>query len=684
MTQYYRNLISKITLLTAAVSLFAACSVDDFISDKEDTQKKVNNFAFETSQDVMIDIDYGKLSGRALIQAFGENPLANATADDQRPKGNLLFSTFLEENGKFNGRVSLPTSIDHLYIYSPSWAAPQMTDVAIKNKMASVSVTGGSSFNTRAKIGSRAGGNLQVRKLTSEEVGTGQSAGNYYTIVGGWDAYGKMEDPNGLISDGTLTNQDIIDIQSYMWRGSTAKPSGLNNSHLLVDKVNLVVTDTYLDDDGVTQEVENAQVWFTFITEAAWNENTVGYYFYPKDTKPNLSTLKKYIILPSASIANHAPFGLPTGTHFFPNDKVPTKTNQRIQLLYVDDNGNASYDFPPGIEIGFFIIPNGFAEASVNGSEKTTYNNKTYIANRTAGRINVSKNPFYSNKELSNNTKHFSTISLRDGTHVYGVEDGTDQSCDDVMFAITATPTRALKSEANPPVIDQDIKEIFSIDKSQNFTYAFEDIWPNGGDYDMNDIIVYHTRSITYNQFNYVSKVEDSFRFYCDETTSAKDAFAIHISPEYAGTMDLPEGAYYEEETGSLFVTDDGHKLHNKTVTVTRTDMNGVRKADILADDPNPFIVNQSSGPSYKSANRIEIHMPKGKVTKKGKTVNDQVKAWYISDDGDYPYAVKLPISDFKPCDPGVRIGSKQGAYPNFIQWVKSLGQNYKDWYKQK
>ena len=38
-----------------------------------------------------------------------------------------------------------------------------------------------------------------------------------------------------------------------------------------------------------------------------------------------------------------------------------------------------------------------------------------------------------------------------------------------------------------------------------------KDIWPNGGDYDLNDVIIEHKRAISFNSNNYVLKVEDTF-----------------------------------------------------------------------------------------------------------------------------------------------------------------------------
>lgn len=692
----------------AASGLLSSCSVDDFIAHKDDIIKKLGDFKFSTSNEVVLDIDYGPLASQALVQVYSENPLANATEEDQTPEGELVFSAFLDKNGIYCGTVDIPAHANHLYFYTSSMAAPMLMDAEMKDGRVTVANNMTSPRSTRADATTRAvnDNELEVRKLNSNE--NGGTAQNFYTIFGGWDNYGRVNDINGLVDEGTLTADDVQSIEHYFWyigenETKWTKPGNPTGDRLKrlrdlrVDDVNMVVQEKY-EENGQTYDVKSAEVWFTFLTEYAWNQNTVGYYFFNKNNPPKspADIDKKFIILPHASKPNEAPFGA-KGNELYHNEYAPTHTNQRVQLLYVDENGKASKNFPPNIEIGFFLIADGFKCDNPNVGTETidgiTYNTRV---NR---KINTSKREtYYSNYEFNggsvdgtggNIKKRFVACRLANGTVVYGCEDGSNESYDDMMFTITATPEKALHTQEGSILQSIPHKQVprTYTDQSENYTYAFEDLWPDGGDYDLNDVVVRLSRTIKKDQFNDVSKVVDNYTINVGKTTGNIDAFAVQVPTAHKGDrMTLPTDAWYEEETGTFFLTRDVHLVDNQTLTITREFDHPVTFKEIQ-NELNPFIVNQTKGVDCKQSGRIEIHMPLGEVTSKGKKIDNAknpAKAWYISDDGQAPYAIKIPGTTFEPCEETVRIGSKDGAYPNFNKWVKSLGKEYKEWYKNK
>lgn len=679
----------------AFTGALTGCSVDEFIANK-DLVEKLEKFHFNTSEEVNIDIDYGPLASRALVQVYEENPLANATEDDQAPKGQTVFTTFLDENGRFKDEVAIPAHIKHLYFYSSSMAAPTITDAELNGKSVKVTSLANKQNATRA---TRVvdDNQLVVRKLTTDNE-LKKNADNFYSIVGGWDNYGKPEDPNHLIDEGHLTADDVLSIEHYFWDGNSVKTTtaAIQAKHkaMRVENVNMVVQEKY-EENGETYDVEHAEVWFTFLTEYAWNENTVGYYFFDRNNPPSTAAQidRKFIILPNASKGENQPFlGEGYGScdrHYFHN-WAPTHMNQRIQLLYVDKNGNASKYFPPNIEIGFFLISNGMEKAS--GTEENI-GGKNYTT-RVNGKINPTGTTYYSNYKFNGgreDDKRFVACRLANNTVVYGAEDGSDWSYDDLLFTITATPEKALHTHENSNLTSipaQQVPRKYT-DKSETCTYLFEDIWPDGGDYDLNDVVVRLNRTITKDQFNFVSKVVDKFKFEVNQWTASSCAFAVQTS--YPGdTYELPNGAWFEEETNSFFLVDDARNVRNQTLTLTRYFTTTPVPFEIIQKEQNPFIVNQSMGVDCRQDDRIEIHIVGGdgnEVTSKGKKIDNAhnpAKAWYISDDGKYPFALKISGTSFVPCDERVRIGSVSGAYPNFNKWVDSNGKSYTDWYKNK
>lgn len=684
---------SRLALMLQALAwsgLLASCSVDEFVNNKG-VIDNVKLFNFSTSNEITLDIDYGPMASRALVELYGEDPLTEASAEDMSPKGETIFTTFLDENGRFRGGVDIPADVKEIYAVSPSWSAPYLMKTDINNGMVKLHASQNATRSIQGKT--RAEESYSVRQLKQEETGDGYVS-NLWTISDGWNVYGKSNDVNHLEDEGHLTNQDIADLQNFLWEGSTTKPK--TEAHktfintLKTDKANTVVVDKFTDPNtGQIVNVESAEVWLTFVNEYAWNENALGYYFYPEGTNPQKEKLKLFICIPNASVANNAPFGTANDHGLHSNDDAPIKTNHRIQLLYVDDNGNVSKNFPPGTNIGFFTIVNGFYLGSAYGTEKNSAGKYT---TRTKGGISSAAPRYYSNKEFNGGTSHYIAVRMADGTIVYGVEDGTDGSFDDVLFTVSASPNLSIKSEApNPVEIPQEhVQEKSTTDKSKNFTYLFEDIWPGGGDYDLNDVVVRHSREITYNQYNWVSEVREIFKIENTPTTANVNAFAFVIPEEHKSSeLILPEGAVFEEETNSVFLTTSVSTLYGKTVTVIRKGFKGVSKADILNEFINPYIVNQTNHPAWNEQGRIEIHLAddkRVKVTKKAYTVDDSTLSAYIDASGKYPYpyALSIPNTTFVPCSAGVRIGSGNGAYPYYNQWVESQGKNYTEWYNTK
>lgn len=674
--------------------MLVACSEDDFMAHKSDSHFE-ETFSYRTTKDVELYIDYGRLAGSALVQLYSEDPLAGATSGSDEPKGETVFTTFLDGNGHFAGVVEIPAHVKEIYAYSPSWGAPYIVHSDLKDDVAQLRTVKSSE---RSAVRRKAEGTEQltgVRRLYPAETGNGNIS-NLWTISDGWNVYGKSNDANHLEDEGHLTNQDILDLQNFLWQGKTSKPSATDDrkafiNGLKTDKANIIIVNEYDDPEtGEKVEVKSAELWFTFVNEYAWNENVMGYYYYPEGTTPTKDNLKLFVCVPNASVANNAPFGTPNTYGLHNNDDAPVKTSHRVQLLYMDNDGNVSKDFPPGTDVGFFTIVDGFHAGSEYGTETTIVNGKSYKTTRTKGGISTAAKRYYSNKEFNDGgTAHYIAVRMADGTIVYGVEDGSDNSFDDVLFTITASPNLAMHPETGdvPMVPQEHVQQKYTTDKSKKFTYLFEDIWPSGGDYDLNDVVVRHSREITYNQLNYVSEVKEFFTFEETPTTRYNDAFAFVIPEEHKSEeLILPAGAVFEKETNSVFVTTSARNLYGQTVTVVRKGFTGVRKDDILNEFINPYIVNQTTGPGWNQNNRVEIHMADGdraKVTSKALVVDHPFLSIFVDQSGKYPYAISIPNTTFVPCDELKRIGS-EGNYPNFIEWTESKGNKYTDWYKNK
>ena len=206
-------------------------------------------------------------------------------------------------------------------------------------------------------------------------------------------------------------------------------------------------------------------------------------------------------------------------------------------------------------------------------------------------------------------------VSVKDqksGKTILGAEDGVNQSYCDLLFYVDATPGSSIDDPERPSIPDEGDKEEPKPDEDENVTgtLAFEDIWPSGGDYDMNDVIVEYERKVYFDKKNIVTKIVDEFTPVHDGATYV-NAFAYQIDAAQIGDkITLPEGAILEKETSSIIVMSNAKQNIGNKYVVTREFNGSFLKNQLLSYNPY-IIVKYSQG----EQNRTEVHLPKHKAT---------------------------------------------------------------------
>ncbi len=663
--------------------LLAACSHDVDLyeggnngnngSAQKELKPESEYLNFNTTNVVNLKLNYGEMGQRILLNVYTSNPLVddeeNATS---KLTGTPVFKAYTDENGVFEGHAELPTYVNKLYITTDSWGVKRFAEVAISNGKAEADLAAEGALSRTV---TRASGNYKIWDLGS--VGSGSNKiSKLYSIVG-WDgnAYGKITDGNnGLLTKGSLTANDLKIIKPHLGNGTTSTFSDKNN-YASTDMVNTSIAATFKNEKGETVVTESAQVYVTYVGEmGAWFQDGLGYYYYktgeaPASRNDALAQLKHYIVLPNSSLPADAPYLGSTigknGTNYYNygEENAPAWANERVQLLFEDPaTGEISTKFPPGYTIGFFLFSKG--NYGNNNCADATYKIKTdYL--------------WYSNVEWNTDSRkyHFSALGYKDKI-IYGVEDGQNQSYNDLVFTVEADPTGSIVNESRN-IIPIEVPEEDATEETCR-TYAFEDIWPNGGDYDMNDVIVEHRRSVTFDSYNYVKEVVDSFL--PKQPAGAadyNDGFAIQIPANQRGDITLPTGAVDETETNSIILFKSAKNQRGKWFVIKRT-FSGkeLTKVGLEDEDNNPFIIA-----NYKSdENRIEVHLPKHKSTSKANQdqIGSEDDAYFVNKDGAHPFSIKLPVKDFQPVTEQCAI---EVEYPDFTKWVESKMTQYLDWY---
>ena len=641
-------------------------------------------FDFETTGDVALNLQYGPLAAHTLLEVYISDPYVGISYEDSITK-EADFKIFADENGGFKGYATLPTYTDSIWVVANGYGLPHVLSTKVANNTANISIADNSNdAATRAITRGDAAFSSPITIDANKKL---------YSIVDVTTKRGKIDYSynSSLFSDGKIELSSIKAVQYLLWGKKDKKEHGVDNSKLAVDaqQINTTISETY-EDAGVTKTVKSAKVYLTFLHERADRESTLGYYYYKTDSEPtNADELEKFVIVPNASMKYDRPYdtsGMAWKAPF--SQYSESAKNKRIQLLFKDPaTGQMTEDFPAGYTIGYFVICDGWGGRYTTDEE---FNANHFIGVRTQD--NDTYSFYYSNSNLHKSYwgKRFMSLNMPDGHVVYGIETSTyridkdakynknaDMSLDDILFTIDATPNFAIQNPERPSV-DPEVGEIFTTETTCK-TYAFEDCWPYGGDYDMNDVIIAHKRIITFGSFNNeVTTVVDEFTPVQKEGSAVNRNTFAAVYRDDADRMTLDKCMVYEADTKSIIVTTNTNADFGKTFKVTRyyTGKN-MRKEDIKTIDP--YLITTPYKIGAVNDNRTEVHLPKRQPTSLANKsqIGLGSDAYYVDKNNDYPFALCFQHKEYVPVE-GLNISI---VYPNFDEWVKSNGHCCPDWY---
>ncbi|MDR0988213.1 MAG: LruC domain-containing protein [Prevotellaceae bacterium] len=620
-------------------------------------------FSFDTRTDVQLSVDYATPGGiPLLIEVYRENPVEYDGLIRVFKEGVLpIFSAYTDADGKFEGQMRIPDGLSHVYLHTPTMGLPDCLELEVTENTVSFDHNvhfEAAATQTRAYnfAGSVPYSILPADKLYSLCKWTNH--GRLFTSTNMWGRYTYTPINAGYISAKTTvpvwndsgktrTTENITALtnrlKQILW-GANKEKGTIDNTHLQaqIDQTNFYIA-------------KSTQVHMMLLHQQCLYKNVFGYYYYKGSGEYDASTLKKYIVFPNATII---------GSYDYKNEREEIlKAGYEVVLKFFGENGDqpASDTFPEGYTIGWFLIPDGLntKNSQVQNFEEILYSNNT--ANQ-----------------------HF--VSIYDEKYrgvVIGIEDGGDKSYEDMLFCVFTDDMDAIIDPKNPgrPHIKKDEVEITVPDATETIagTYAFEDIWPSGGDYDMNDVVVEYERAVTFDSKNKVKKIVDTFKPVWDGG-QILSAFAYQIDAAQLGTFaELPAGVVEEKLTNSiiLYPDHDAALKSRGTYTVTRTFATPFDKAELK--EYNPYIIVEYVP---EKSNRVEVHLPKHSATSMANaslnyTYDD---AYYIKRDGSYPFAIDLPVTGFTIVTERSRIDA-QNEYPDFRSWADSNAQTHKLWY---
>ncbi len=659
-----------LSVITGITLLMASCKKEEAESPPEVTVTEMADlvvdpsFTFRTNQDVNIRLqmvdNIGGPVGGMRVEVY---------SDDPENGGSKMISGITNGQGVFESDYQIPVYLKSVAVVT--------TAIGFVN-MQKVDVVGG-------KIQYTFGGAIASNKNKSAGEGTFKSVNSAVVPMGTYNSLGV---PTYLEATNDVIDADILQDINATLPERVSAPVGHPQYFAVTNEHNIVLD-------------EVCNVWVTFVHEGAGYKNVLGFYTYNTNNPPaTISEIDSiHVIFPNVSFAG-------SGGGLYTGNRVHLGT------------------FAPGTEIAWVLIADGFRNGTITNGNWFLYSDMQF-------------NP------ETDVTKKQHTILCNDigrGKFLLSFEDitrnsSTDNDFNDAIFYVTADPVQSVVIENIPlpeyTQTDSDgdgISNAFddypedparafnnyypSQDKSG--TLAFEDLWPEQGDYDMNDIVVDYIINQVTNGENKVVQIDGKYVLRA-MGAGYRNGFGIQL-PVLPSAVAGVEGSHLTEgyitnsangtEAGqsraTIILFDNGYTVlpHPNsdpftgvntsqgciyvtpdTLRVSITLTAPVALSELGMPPYNPFIiVNKTRGREVHLINNpptdlvdfslfgTEEDNSNPAAGRYYVTLNNLPWAFDIIDKFDYPYE-KKPILK---------------GYLKFVPWSLSSGSSYYDWFQAK
>lgn len=702
---YPRKNLSKVCSLVFLASLLVACG-DKFQFDPSnnpggDGNKKVaNTFNFSTVQKVQLNVDYSafKTYGPVFFGVYTQNPfIEGSDVDLWDENATPIFEDYTDANGKFSEVVELPTYAQHLYIATGNFfTGMYLMEADVKNSSASVVAE-----------------NLNVvtSPVLNRAAGPGESTNDLSTL----------NLTNIITADGTVTDEKLYnDWKNWLgsWNSATGYPDYLldkstADSKLVISEDEMeglyaTVGKAFVSGSAMNEEYcsypdllleKESEVTFTLLgSSSCWN-SSLGYYWYTDDNKPTKpSDLHVVMLFPNTQDGewgNAVKWNLRSY-----NNNVGIHRGDVVQLMYYpnianNDKTGASKVFPKGTRIGFVLKTQAWSMqgkdyslniGSFSGEKKynvwcSTTDGLSY------GKKLAGDNGKYPNLDGQSRGAKFSYKAANGDTYtLISFEDALDDlDFDDLIFAL------------KPVGVFAPVPEIENKKSSTTGVYAFEDLWPNKGDYDLNDAVVNEKHEKEFNDNGKIIKETfylTTYQNYVTKTSGLALTLNTKKNPSQISMKKIAKGSTVAEETtfrkdGNVYYLTSDIKGELGTTYILELTYSTALDSSSKMASIQPFI--------YRSENddkNWEVHIPMEAPTTKMNTsyfgtaddCSDPSKGLYFVRSGNYPFAFYLKganIEVFKETILNRDNESKRidELFPGFLEWSISNGATHQDWY---
>lgn len=581
-----------------------------------------------------------------------------------------IFSDITNAQGIYTGTAELPAYLKEAYVYTSAFYAQTLIKATVQNN--TLQAADEVIEPSTAALSTRSGSEHDSFVVRNE--GWKTYLGDYDRAKNGQIQYSYKFDPKTEKKDlSDIDASKLYEIQSSVINSSKDCPEEYRASKDL--RIELKAGEL------------GARVAISFLGgNTCWN-SSLGYYFYKDGQKPNsLSEANIIMILPNTQDGQWA------------NNKnaakkyIGVKRGTTVKLKYytdINDPSTGSDLFPDGCRIGFVLACNAWENRIPGFGQNDGYRAASTDNLSVDGRGMTYKTPRTAIYRYTEASKNIDAIMFSFEDHY------DDDNYSDVVFTLVSDPIEAV---VDVPSVDQDgDKQTVHTVKG---TYAFEDLWPSRGDYDMNDVVI---RSDYEKTFNNKGIFRESFLFTTGKNvyTGLTNGMAVTLggvaaSAEIRISVKGPKDDAYSEikdfsrEGNVLLITDDVKTRVNTTYKLTADYTQPVPKGGSAI----PFIYT-TTRKSLAPNMRWELHLPFEKPSDKadlsffGKGDDRSIPSenrYYIRQEM-YPFAFFLSGATeqdlHKLLNPENESKAIDKLYPDYGGWATSQGANNKDWYKK-
>ena len=717
-------------LFLATIILWSCHSRDLYDPDFGKVEAEANTFNFSTTQSVKLTVDYSACgAGAVFFSIYDEYPMTDDDDPVLRKDIQPIFESYTNRSGLYNSVVTLPAFAEHLFIYTGNFfVKEQLIECDVLNGSAKVSASSSYTMTRSAFATTRGFDEDQTTSLatlyqlsflvdwrTGDKINT-RIYKDWVTPLGSWD---KNTGTPSYLMKSSDANYSKLAFSAEEMNGIKQTIGNVLANKETCDPRFIQPTDLVL--------TENSEVAVTVVGgNTTWN-STMGYYYYPEgETPTSREDLNIIMLFPNTQDGNST----------YINDKYPNNANRYngnvalhpgdvVQLMYYPniasgDTETATTVFPKGMRIGFILKSNAWGMQKTIGNKKYYNSYKGGLAHSDIARqynawASSSEGMSYSSDDQEQNKADKGTYAIsnseghaRTAKFAYENAEGkqyaiisfedacNDEDYDDIILALK--PVGVFEPLPTPP--GEDVTKTTGV-------YAFEDLWPNKGDYDMNDVVVDFSHEFAWSTQNIATEDATIHKETLRLTTyqnyvTLKNGLAVTIKNQIAPTsvtMKAIKGtneyevAFDREDEGDkgivYLLTEDIKRELGTQYVIEFEYENGITEAQQSV--VKPFIYRN------EGESRWEVHLPFEEPTNKiimsyfraigSDDLSEPSKGIYYVREGNYPFAFFLSGVTVEPFKSTILDRNNESIkidemYPRFLRWSTTFGEEEKDWYK--